>query len=77
MIHEEEEAKPIDFSWFYFIGKVKLRLSFKETGRLTLTMFNKLYTHYKNTWDMEMRLTKANVTYEEAWQQSQKDEEWF
>ena len=28
-------------------------------------MFNKLYAHYKNSWDLEMRLTKANITYAE------------
>ena len=44
---------------------------------MTLTMFNKLYGHYKNTFDMEMRLKKANVTYREAYEQSMKDEEWF
>ena len=67
----------IDFSWFYFIGKAKLNLSFKETGRLTLTMFNKLYGHYKDTFDLEMRLTQANMTYEEAYDKSMKDEEWL
>ena len=67
----------IDFSWFYFIGKAKLGLSFKETGRLTLTMFNKLYGHYKTVWSIEMRLTQANMTYEEAFIKSQQDEEWF
>lgn len=40
-------------------------------------MFNKLYGHYKNNFDAEMRLNKANVTYAEAWDESQKDEEWF
>lgn len=40
-------------------------------------MFNRLYGHYKNNWDLEMRLTQANITYEEAWQKSQKAEEWF
>ena len=70
----QDESDPvIDFSWFYFIGRVKLMLTDKETGRLTLTMFNKLYGHYKNTWDMEMRMSKANVTYKEL----QQDEEWF
>lgn len=44
---------------------------------MTLTMFNKLYGHYKNNFDMEMRLTKANLTYHEAHEQSMKDEEWF
>lgn len=67
----------MDFSWFYFIGKTKLNLSFKETGRLTLTLFNKLYGHYKRDWSIEMRLSKANMTYEEAFIQSQKDEEWL
>lgn len=40
-------------------------------------MFNKLYGHYKDNWDFEMRLTHANKTYEENFIQSQKDEEWF
>lgn len=74
----QDEVDPvIDFTWFYFIGKAKLNLSFKETGRLTLTTFYKLYAHYKDSWDMEMRLTKANMTYSEAYIKSQRDEEWF
>lgn len=77
MIHEDEDPCPIDFSWYLYIGKTKLGLSFKETGRLTLTMFNKLYGHYKDDFDFEMRLWKSNTTYEEAFQRSQKDEEWF
>lgn len=40
-------------------------------------MFNKLYGHYKDTFDLEMRLSKANLTYEEAYIQSMKAEEWF
>jgi hypothetical protein len=40
-------------------------------------MFNKLYGHYKNNWDYEMRLTKGNMTYAEAYAKSQQDEEWF
>jgi len=40
-------------------------------------MFNKLYEHYKTNFDIEMRLTKANITYEEAFIRSQKEEEWF
>ena len=67
----------IDFSWFYFIGKTKLNLSFKETGRLTLTMFTKFYEHYKNDFDCEMRLKNANLTYSEAFEKSQKEEEWL
>jgi len=59
------------------VGKTKLNLSFKETGRLTLRMFNRLYGHYKDMWDYEMRLTKVNMTHAEAFAKSQKDEEWF
>lgn len=40
-------------------------------------MFNKLYGHYKDTWDIEMRLTNANMTYREAFIKSQKEQEWF
>ena len=40
-------------------------------------MFNKLYGHYKDTWDLEMRLSNNNMTYEEAFIKSQQDEEWF
>lgn len=54
-----------------------MNLSFKETGRLTVTMFNKLYGHYKNMWDLEMRLTNCNVTHAEAYAKSLQDEEWF
>lgn len=68
---------PIDFTWFYFIGKAKLNLSFKETGRLTMTMFFKLYQHYKDTFDLEMRLRNANMTYEDAYENAEKAEEWF
>ena len=67
----------IDFSWFYFIGKVKLHMSFKETGRMTLTMFNKLYKHYKDDWDMEMLMRRAGMTYKKALEESIKDEEWI
>lgn len=44
---------------------------------MTLTLFNKLYMHYKDTFDTEMRLRNANMTYAEAWAEAQKDEEWF
>ena len=43
---------------------------------MTLTMFNKLYMHYKNNFDMEMRMQKANITYAELYEQEQKAEEW-
>lgn len=40
-------------------------------------MFNKLYGHYKDNFDIEMRLKNANATYREAFIKSQQDEEWF
>lgn len=40
-------------------------------------MFSKFYTHYKNNWDMEMRLKNANVTYSEAYIKAQESEEWL
>lgn len=76
MIHDESDPV-IDFSWFYFVGKTKLNLSFKETGRLTLTMFERLYQHYKDMFDLEMQMTAARLTYKTLWIRSQKDEEWF
>ena len=42
-----------------------------------MTMFNKLYGHYKNNWDYEMRHNHANLTYAEAFAKSQEDEEWL
>lgn len=44
---------------------------------MTLTLFNKLYGHYKNMWSLEMRLTQANMSYSEAMYRAQQDEEWF
>ena len=73
----DDETPEIDFSWFYFIGRTRLNLTFKEVGRLTITTFNKLYGHYKATFDLEMRLKNANVTYAEAFEKAQKAEEWF
>ncbi len=40
-------------------------------------MFNKLYKHYKDNFDLEMRLNNANVTYAEARARQIKSEEWF
>ena len=67
----------IDFSWYYFIGKTKLNMSFKETGRMTLTLFNKFYKHWKEHWSAEMRLTHSNKTFDEAFAESQREQEWF
>jgi hypothetical protein len=40
-------------------------------------MFNKLYKHYKDDWSLEMRLFRNDLTYEEAFQKAQKEEEWL
>ena len=76
IIHDDADPV-IDFSWFYFIGKTKLNMSFKETGRMTITLFNRLWKHWKDEWSVEMRLTHANMTFEEAQLKSIQDEEWF
>jgi len=67
----------MDFTWYYFIGKTKLNLSFKETGRLTLRLFNKLYKHYKNDFDLENYLRNQKITYKELKAKSQQSEFWF
>lgn len=56
---------------------LKMGLSIKQVGRMTLTLFNKLYDHYKNIFDFELMLNKAGTTYKEAHRQAQKSEEWF
>ena len=76
MIHDEVDPV-IDFTWFYFIGRTKLGLTFKETGRLTLTIFNKLYQHYKDNWDLEMLMTASRKTYKDIYKKQQQAEEWF
>lgn len=60
-----------------YIGREKLGLTFKETGRLTLTMFNRLYKHYKKDWDFEQVLIRSKMTYEEAYERQMKAEEWL
>ena len=74
----QDEVDPvIDFTWIYFIARTKLHMSFKETGRMTLSMFYKMYGHYKDNWDMEMRMFNANKTYADVFVLQQKDAEWF
>ena len=65
MIPDEEEDDTIDFSFYYFIGAAKLGLSIKEIGRLTMRTFNRLYKHYKSTFDFELYLRLARKTYAE------------
>jgi hypothetical protein len=68
---------PIDFTWFYFIGRNKLGLTFREVGRMTLTLFNRLYAHYKDDFDLETVLRASNTTYAELYEKTQKEQEWF
>ena len=77
MIQEDSEPKPIDFSWYLFIGRNKLGLSFKETMRLTLKMFEKLYQHYKEDFDLEMQMKITHTTYSKLKSMVQKEDEWF
>lgn len=77
MIPDEVEPEVIDFTWFYFVGKRCLNLSIKEIGRMTVKTFMRFYQHYKDNWDVEMRLTNANMTYKEAAEKAKKSEEWF
>lgn len=46
---------------------------------MTLTLFNKLYDHYKANFDFEMMLYKSGTTYKKAIAKAIKDEygEWF
>lgn len=52
-------------------------MSFKETGRLTLYMFNKFYDYYKVNFDYELTLKKRGLTYERAYEKSMEEEMWF
>mgnify|MGYP003303657744 CR=1 FL=1 len=36
-----------------------------------------MYQHYKNDFDIEMRLKNANVTYQELEEKQIENEEWF
>ena len=72
-----DESEPIDFTFFYFIGITKLNLSEKRVGRLTFRLFNKLYQHYKDVFDLEMRLKNRDMTYKELYARSQQEDEWF
>ena len=72
-----DEPEPMDFSWFFFIGKAKLNLSFKETGRLTLRMFGRLYQYYKDDFDIEMRLWQSHKTYADVAREQHQDDEWL
>lgn len=44
---------------------------------MTITLFNKLYDHYKYDFDHELMLTKTGTTYAQEYNQVQESEEWF
>ena len=44
---------------------------------MTLTAFNRLYKQYKDNFDFELTLKLAKTTYAKAYEQANKDEEWF
>lgn len=39
--------------------------------------FFKLYKQYKNTFDLEMQLTKLSTTYKEQEEKAYREEQWF
>ena len=77
MIPDEDEPSEVDIYWFLTIAMTRLGFSKTEAGRLTVITFNKFYQRYKDTFDLEMRLKNANVTYEEALKKAQRQEEWL
>lgn len=67
----------MDFEWFRFIGRAKLRYTNKEVMRLTLRQFKKEYQIYKDDFDLELMLRLSRTTYEKAKEKAQQAEEWF
>ena len=73
----EDEPIVIDFGYLDYIGRVKLKLKEGETGRLTLKQFNKMYSYYKNDFDLEMFMTVTHTTYAKLKAKEQQSESWF
>lgn len=55
----------------------KLGLSMEQVGRITYALFSRLYQHYKNDFDIEMRLKASNTTYAELEERAMREEQWF
>lgn len=55
----------------------RLKFSFKETGKLTLSAFLKFYENYQNLFDLEMTLQNTKTTYKQLKIKVRKSEEWF
>ncbi len=49
----------------------------KETGRLTLRQFMRLYQAYKDTFDVELILLLARKTYADIQKRQETEEEWL
>ena len=79
MIHEDDEIEPepLNFSWIYYISRAKLKLTDKESGRLTLKQFRNLYQAYKDTFDVELVLTLSRKTYASLKKQQEEADEWI
>ena len=73
---EAEDDGKLNFYWFYYIGSVKLHLTLKEIGRMTLTTFNRLYEEYKKDFDLELMLNKTRTTYHTAEEKARRADEW-
>lgn len=54
-----------------------MNLTYKETGKLTLKQFNKLYQCYKDDFDFELILKLNRMTYKDAHKKSNQNDEWF
>lgn len=77
MIPDEDEIEPLDFSWIVFVGLKDLNLKPKETMRLTLVQFSRLYRHYKNQFDLELSLWLSHTTYAQAARRAARNEDYF
>lgn len=56
---------------------IRLGFTFKESGRLTLRQFSTYYQHYKDNFDLELRLKNSNTTYAELRAKLLESEEWI
>lgn len=67
----------INFAWYRFIGRTKLKYTNHEVGRLTLREFKQEYQVYKDDFDLELILKTTGTTYEKAKLKARQAEEWF
>jgi hypothetical protein len=60
-----------------FTGHTLLGFSEKEVGRMTMRKFMKLYSHYKNRFDLELMLRAKGVPYAKYEEMLMQEEEWL